>query len=220
MLSQVRPKDELYEQFARVGKALASPKRLELLDILAQGERSVESLAKATALKLTTASAHLQTLRQGGLVLSRKEGTRIYYRLASNEVARLYAGVRGVARQHLADTERAAKNFLGTDEMEPVHRDDLIGRIKSGRVALVDVRPESEYAAAHIEGAVSIPLDELESHLSELPDLEIIAYCRGEYCVMAYEAVRLLRSRGRMARRLEGGMLEWHLEERPIAIDA
>jgi DNA-binding transcriptional ArsR family regulator len=219
MLNQVRPKDALFEQFARVGKALASPKRLELLDILAQGERSVESLARATSLKLTTASAHLQTLRQGGLVLSRKDGTRIYYRLASNEVARLYADLSGVARLHLADTERAAKNFLGTDEMEPVRRDDLIDRIRSGRVAVVDVRPESEYTAAHIDGALSIPLDELETRLAELPDLEIIAYCRGEYCVLAYEAVRLLRSRGRMARRLDGGMLEWHLEERPIAAD-
>ena len=220
MPSQARPKDTLFEQFARVGKALASPKRLELLDILAQGERSVDSLAKATALKLTTASAHLQTLRQGGLVQSRKDGTRIYYRLAGNDVASLYVMLSGVAHQHLADTERAARNFLGTDELEPVCRDDLIERIRSGRVALVDVRPSSEYAAAHIDGALSIPLDELASRLPELPELEIVAYCRGEYCVLAYEAVRLLRARGRMARRLEGGMLEWHLEERAIAVGA
>jgi DNA-binding transcriptional ArsR family regulator/rhodanese-related sulfurtransferase len=216
----MRPKDALFEQFARVGKALASPKRLEMIDVLAQGERSVESLARATSLKLTTASAHLRTLRQGGLVVSRKDGTRIYYRLAGTEVARLYAGLRGVARTHLAEAERAAKNFLGNDDVEPVRRDDLIDRLKSGRIVVLDVRPDTEFASAHVDGAISVPLDELESRLSDLPDLEIVAYCRGEYCVLAYEAVRLLRSRGRMARRLEGGMLEWHLEERPIRVSA
>jgi DNA-binding transcriptional ArsR family regulator/rhodanese-related sulfurtransferase len=217
MSSQMRPKDALFEQFARVGKALASPKRLELLDILAQGERSVESVARATNLKLTTASAHLQTLRQGGLVHSRKDGTRIYYRLASDGVAKLYADVQNVAEKHLADTEWAAKNFLGSDEIEPVDREDLLGRLKSGRVVVLDVRPSSEFEAAHIDGAISIPVDELEDRLADLPDLEIVAYCRGRYCVMSYVAVRLLRSRGRMARRLDGGMLEWHLQDLPIA---
>lgn len=213
-----RPKDALFEQFARVGKGLASPKRLELLDVLAQGERSVESLAQATALKLTTASAHLKTLRQGGLVRSRKDGTRIYYRLASEEVAHLFASLRQVARKHLAETDKAAAEFLGTDGLEPVSRADLLDRLKSGHVVLVDVRPPSEYAAAHIEGAMSIPQEQLVDRLAELPDLEVVAYCRGEYCVLAYEAVRLLRSRGRMARRLDGGMLEWRLEQRPIAV--
>ncbi|MGQ0842107.1 ArsR/SmtB family transcription factor [Actinokineospora sp.] len=220
MNSQMRPKDVLFEQFARVGKALASPKRLELVDVLAQGERSVESLAQATSLKLTTASAHLQTLRQGGLVVSRKDGTRIFYRLAGEDVARLFAGLRAVAGTHLAEAERAAEQFLGIDEVEPISRDDLLDRVRNGRAVILDVRPESEYAAAHIAGAISIPLDQLENRLSDLPDLEIVAYCRGEYCVLSYDAVRLLRSRGRMARRMAGGMLEWTLEHRQIAIGA
>ena len=221
MQSLARPKDALFEQFARVGKALASPKRLELIDVLAQGERSVESLAQATALKLTTASAHLQALRQGGLVHSRREGARIYYSLASRDVARLYATVRDVAQRHLAGTALAAKAFLGEDEVEPVSRDALLGRVKKGEVLLLDVRPEVEFAAAHIQGAISIPLPELEARLSELPaDLEVVAYCRGEYCVLAYDAVRLLRKAGHRARRLSGGMLEWQLEDRPVTAES
>jgi len=217
MHSVARPKDALFDQLARVGKALASPKRLELLDVLAQSERSVESLAQATALKLTTASAHLQALRQGGLVQTRKEGARIYYRLAGSDVARLYVHLRDVAKMHLAETERAAAALLGEDDVEVVSRETLLDRIKQGTVVVVDVRPELEFAAAHIEGAVSIPLPELCDRIYELPtDLDVVAYCRGEYCVLAYEAVRLLRSQGRRARRLSGGMLEWRLEDRPM----
>jgi len=213
-----RPKDALFEQLARVGKALASPKRLELLDVLAQSERSVESLAQATALKLTTASAHLQALRQGGLVQTRKEGARIYYRLAGGDVAQLYLHLRDVAKTHLAETERAANEFLGKDDIEAVSRDDLADRIRRGRIVVVDVRPRLEFDAGHIEGAISMPLTELCDRLAELPpDIEIVAYCRGEYCLLAYEAVRQLRSTGRQARRLSGGMLEWRLEDRPIA---
>src|SRR5262245_19432210 len=207
MSTEARPKDLLFEQFALVAKALASPKRLEMLDVLTQGERSVDSLAQATSLKLTTASAHLQILRQGGLVVSRKDGTRIYYRLAGDDVARLYMGVRDVARAHLAGTERAARTYLGNDAMEPVSRDDLLDRIKAGSVVLIDVRPESEFEAGHIEGATSIPLESLLKRVSQLPrGMDIVAYCRGELCVLSYEAVRLLRSKGRSARRLEGGM--------------
>lgn len=220
MAASIRPKDALFEQFARVGKALASPKRLELVDILAQGERTVESLATATSLKLTTASAHLQALRRGGLVESRKDGTRHYYRLASDEVADLLAKLRRVANLHLADAERAAKQYLGVDEVESICRDDLIDRMKSGRIVVLDVRPEPEYTAGHIEGAISIPLDQLASRLSDLPALEVVAYCRGEYCVLSYDAVRLLREKGRIARRMDGGMLEWRLEARPIATEA
>lgn len=219
MSAQVRPKDALSEQFARVSKALASPKRLELLDVLAQSERSVESLAQATALKLTTASAHLQALRQGGLVQSRKEGTRIYYRLASDDVARLYLAVRDVASRHLAETERAAREFLGEDGLEPVSRDELLARLKTGQLVLLDVRPALEFAAAHIEGAISVPLEDLYERLSTLhTDHDVVAYCRGEYCVLAYEAVRLLRTKGVRARRLSGGMLEWRLEDRPTVV--
>jgi rhodanese-related sulfurtransferase len=215
------PKDALFEQFARVGKALASPKRLEMLDVLTQGERSVDSLAKATSLKLTTASAHLQILRQGGLVVTRKEGTRIFYQLASPEVATLYVGLRNVARENLAETERAAKAYLGADAIEAVSRDTLLDRIRSGKLVLLDVRPEAEFAAGHIDGAISIPLDELYDRVSELPRrLEVVAYCRGEYCVLAYEAIRLLRAKGMRARRLDGGMLEWKLEQRPFVAAA
>lgn len=217
MQNFARPKDALFEQFARVGKALASPKRLELIDVLAQGERSVESLAQATALKLTTASAHLQALRQGGLVQSRRVGTRIFYSLASPDVLQLYAHLRDVAVRHLAETALAAREFLGDDDVEPVSRDALLDRVQGGKVILVDVRPEIEFAAAHIEGAISIPLNELRERLSELPaDKEIVAYCRGTFCVLSYDAVRLLREKGRRARRLNGGVLEWRVEGRPM----
>lgn len=215
--NDIRPKDGLFEQFARVGKALASPKRLEMLDVLSQGERSVDALAQATALKLTTASAHLQSLRQGGLVLSRKDGTRIFYRLSSDAVARLYLSLRNVANAHLAETERAARAYLGNDDVEPIDRDALLDRISQGNVVIIDVRPEDEFAAGHIEGAVSIPLEELYDRVCELPrDLDVVAYCRGEYCVLSYEAVRLLRGKGLRAQRMEGGMLEWRLEDRPV----
>lgn len=217
-MSRADLKEALFEQFALVAKALASGKRMDLLDVLSQGERSVEALAQATGLKLTTASAHLQTLRHGGLVSSRKDGTRIFYRLAGDDVARLYVCVRGVAWRRLAQTERAAREFLGEDEVEPVGRDELCDRIRAGTVVLVDVRPEQEFAAAHIDGAVSIPLVALADRVQELPaDLDVVAYCRGEYCVLAYDAVRLLRARGRPARRLAGGMLEWRAEGRPTA---
>jgi rhodanese-related sulfurtransferase len=221
MSSDVRPKDELFEQFARVGKALASPKRLEMLDVLAQGERSVEALAQATGLKLTTASAHLQALRQGGLVHSRKDGTRIFYRLSSEAVAQLYIALRDVAVLHLAETQRAADAFLGDDEVEAIDRDALLNRIKKGKLVVLDVRPESEFAAGHIKGAISIPLEELYDRVAELPEgLDVVAYCRGEYCVLAYEAVRLLRARGTKAQRMQGGMLEWRLENRPVVAGA
>jgi rhodanese-related sulfurtransferase/predicted transcriptional regulator len=209
-------KQALFEQFALVAKALASDKRMDLLDVLAQGERTVEALAQATGLKFTTASAHLQTLRHGGLVTSRKDGTRIYYRLAGDDVARLYVCIREVARRHLAETERAAREFLGEDELEPVGRDELCNRIWSGAIVLVDVRPEEEFAMAHIDGAISIPLADLADRVQELPaELEVVAYCRGEYCVLAYDAVRMLREKGQRARRMEGGMLEWRSEGRP-----
>lgn len=216
MPAPTHPKDALFEQLARVGKALASPKRLELLEVLAQSERSVESLAQATALKLTTASAHLQALRHGGLVQTRKEGARIFYRLASSDVARLYLHVRDVARRHLAETERAARAFLGEDDVEALHRDDVGQRVADAAIVLLDVRPRLEFDAAHIGGALSVPMPELADRLAELPaDREMVVYCRGDYCALAYEAVRLLRTNGRQARRLAGGMLEWRLEGRP-----
>ncbi|MGH3159435.1 MAG: ArsR/SmtB family transcription factor, partial [Streptosporangiaceae bacterium] len=176
-MTRTHLKEALFEQFAMVAKSLASAKRMELLDVLSQGERRVEVLARATGLKLTTASAHLQTLRHGGLVTSRKEGTKIYYRLAGEDVAALYLCVREAARRHLAETELAAREFLGVDELQPVDRDELCARLKAGTIALIDVRPGEEFAAAHISGALSIPLDQLCDRVQELPtDLEIVAY--------------------------------------------
>lgn len=212
-------KTALFEQFARVGKALGSGKRLELLDLLAQGERDVASLAAAAELGMTTASAHLQTLRQANLVTTRREGTRIWYRLAGRDVADLYARVREVAQSHLPDVEAARLAYLGADGGRPVTRDQLQQLAKTSRVTVLDVRPRAEYAAGHIPGAVSVPLDELPDRLAELPDDgQIVAYCRGAYCVLAHDAVRLLAAHGRTATRLADGMLEWRLADLPVAV--
>ncbi|MDX3538146.1 metalloregulator ArsR/SmtB family transcription factor [Streptomyces sp. MB09-01] len=210
-------KTALYDAFARTGKALSSGKRLELLDLLAQGERTVDALAKAAALNLTTASAHLQTLKQAGLVATRRDGVRIHYRLAGDDVAALYALLRNVAQAHQDAVEPARTAYLGTDHAEEVSREDLITRAQSGEIVVLDVRPAEEYAAGHIPGALSIPVTELADRISELPaDTEVVAYCRGAYCVLAYDAVRLLHDRGRKAVRLTDGMLEWRLAELPV----
>jgi DNA-binding transcriptional ArsR family regulator/rhodanese-related sulfurtransferase len=210
-------KTALFEQFARVGKALASGKRLELLDLLAQGERDVASLADAADLGLTTASAHLQTLRQANLVTTRRDGTRILYSLAGRDVADLFARLREVAHSRLPDVEAARTAYLGTDGGRPVTRDELQNLTRTSRVTVLDVRPRDEYTAGHITGAISIPLDELADRLTELPDDgQIVAYCRGAYCVLAHDAVRLLRANGRDATRLADGMLEWRLADLPI----
>jgi rhodanese-related sulfurtransferase/DNA-binding transcriptional ArsR family regulator len=211
-------KNALFDQFARVGKALGSGKRLELLDLLAQGERTVDSLARASDLGLTTASAHLQTLKAANLVATRREGTKVHYRLAGTDVAELFALVRSVASTHLPDVEAAVSAYLGPDT-ELVSRSELLERVNSGHVTVVDVRPREEYAAGHIPAAVSIPLDELADRLADLPqDQDIVAYCRGAYCVLAHEAVRLLTDHGHSAARLADGMLEWRLAELPVAI--
>jgi rhodanese-related sulfurtransferase/DNA-binding transcriptional ArsR family regulator len=210
-------KTALFDQFARVGRAMASGKRLELLDLLAQGERDVASLADAADLGLTTASAHLQTLRQANLVTTRRDGTRILYRLAGPDVAELYARLRDVARSLLPDVEAARVAYLGDDGGEPVTREQLQRLARRRTVTVLDVRPTHEYAAGHIPGAVSIPLDELDDRLAELPERQVVAYCRGAYCVLAHDAVRLLRSRGRPATRLADGMLEWRLAGLPVA---
>jgi rhodanese-related sulfurtransferase/DNA-binding transcriptional ArsR family regulator len=211
-------KTALFDQFARVGKALASGKRLELLDLLAQGERTVEALAWAADLGLTTASANLQVLKQANLVATRREGTKIYYRLAGPDVAALFALLRAVANDHLPDVEAARTAYLGPDTTTEVGRDELLRRARAGEVVVLDVRPPEEYAAGHIPGAVSIPVEELADRIDELPrDQEIVAYCRGAYCVLAHDAVRLLAERGRQASRLAEGMLEWRLAELPVA---
>ena len=218
-------KTVLFEQLARVGKALGSGKRLELLDLLAQGERSVENLAAAAGLGLSTASAHLQVLKQAELVTTRRDGTRIHYDLAGLDVARLYEQLRTVAGDRVAEVERAREDYLGTahvpagdvaDERE-VSREELLARAQAGEVTVLDVRPAEEYAAAHIPGAVSIPVEELAQRLGELPaSQDIVAYCRGAWCVLAHEAVDLLRTQGRQAHRLQDGMLEWRLSELPV----
>jgi rhodanese-related sulfurtransferase/DNA-binding transcriptional ArsR family regulator len=210
-------KARLFDQLALVGKALASGKRLELLDLLAQGERPVDALAAAAGLGLTTASAHLQTLKHAGLVATRREGTRIFYRLAGDDVADLYTRVRDVAAAHLADVAAARDAYLGPhDAGEPVRRDELLRRAAAGEVTVLDVRPAAEYAAGHLPTAVNIPLDELPWRLADLDaNTEIVAYCRGAFCVLAHDAVRLLAARGRTARRLEDGLLEWRLAGLP-----
>lgn len=217
-MGSAQRKAELYEQFARVGKALASPKRLELLDLLAQGERSVEDLAGQAGLGLTSCSAHLQVLHHARLVITRKQGTRVYYSLASDDVARVHAGVRDLAASLLAEVGPAKDAYLG-DPVEEITRDELLRRASSGEVTVLDVRPAAEYAAGHIPGAASIPIEQLSQRLAELPaGAEVVAYCRGYYCVFAHEAVRLLRASGRHARRLAGGMPEWRLAGLPVAV--
>lgn len=210
-------KERLFEQFAVVGKALANTKRLELLDLLTQGPRSVEALAVAAGLGLTTCSANLQILRQAGLVTTQRDKTRVIYSLAGADVAVLYAGLRTVAQTHLAETDRARVAYLGDDGVEEVPRAELLRRFGTGDIVVLDVRPEEEYVAGHIPGAVSVPADELADRLAELPaDVEVVAYCRGAYCVLAHDAVRLLRAQGRPASKLVDGMLEWRLAGLPV----
>ncbi|MEU2034489.1 ArsR/SmtB family transcription factor [Nocardia amamiensis] len=210
-------KAALYEAFAASGKALASGKRLELLDLLAQGERTVDALATAAGLNLTTASAHLQTLKQAGFVATRREGVRIHYRLAGEDVAALLALLRKVAEAHQSAVPAARDNYLGPDGGGELTREELLARAAAGDVLVLDVRPVPEYEAGHIPGALSIPVEQLPERVGELPgDTEIVVYCRGEYCVLAYDAVRLLRDHGRHAIRLHDGMLEWRLAELPI----
>lgn len=210
-------KARLYEAFAASGKALASGKRLELLDLLAQGERTVDALATAAGLNLTTASAHLQTLKQAGFVITRRDGVRIHYRLAGDDVAQLFALLRKVAENHQPAAPAAIEDYLGPGDTPELGRDELQARNAAGDLVVLDVRPLPEYLAGHIPGAVSIPVEELPDRITELPeDTEIVVYCRGEYCVLAYQAVRLLTAHGRRAIRLNDGMLEWRLAELPI----
>ncbi len=216
-----KAKERLFEQFAAIGKALGNPKRLELLDLLAQGPRSVEALAAAAGLGLTTCSANLQTLRHAGLVGTRREKTKVIYSLAGPDVAALYASVRTVAQAHLAETERARLAYLGGDDVEQVPREELLRRAETGDVVVLDVRPVEEYAAAHIPGAISVPVAELADRLADLPpDVDVVAYCRGAYCVLAHDAVRRLRAGGRPARKLVDGMLEWQLAGLPVTSGA
>jgi rhodanese-related sulfurtransferase len=205
-------KTALFDAFARAAKALASGRRIELLDVLANGERTVEVLAGEVGLSVANTSQHLQVLRQAGLLASRREGTSVHYRLAGPEVFELWQALRTLAASRLVEVERLAAAYLGArDELEPVSREELARRLQNGDdLVVLDVRPTAEYAAGHVPGAVSIPVGELRRRLAELPaDREVVAYCRGPYCAFAHEAVAVLRQAGLAARRLEDGLPEW-----------
>jgi rhodanese-related sulfurtransferase/DNA-binding transcriptional ArsR family regulator len=212
-------KDRLYGQYARIGKALASPRRLEILELLAQSGRTVESLATDLSLSIANASQHLQVLRVAGLVESTRHGLFIEYRLADPAVFELYRAIRTTAERRLSDLERLVRaEFSARDgEPEPVRMDDLLARARRQEIVVLDARPANEFAAGHIRGALSIPVDELQQRLKDLPRRkEYVAYCRGPYCVYADRAVELLRKSGRRARRLAGGFPEWRAAGFPI----
>lgn len=213
---------EIYEQLARIGKAVGSPRRVELLDLLCQGERSVEALARATGMTLANASQHLQALRAARLVETRKERTKVIYRLADEGVCRFFLALRELAHARLAEVEQLVRRYVeARDELEPLGRGELLERARRNEVTVLDVRPREEYAAGHIVGAVSIPLEELERGLARLDRaVEIVAYCRGPYCLLAPRAVELLRHNGFRARRYEEGFPEWRLAGLPVAVGA
>ena len=213
---------DLYEQFSRIGKALASARRVELLDLLCQGERSVDALTRTSGMTVTNTSQHLQALRASRLVDARKEGTKVIYRIADDEVCRFFFALRELAGSRLAEVEQFVRRYVeGVGEYEPVGCAELLERAKRHDVVVVDVRPPEEYASGHIAGAISIPLEELEQRLASLPrDAEIVAYCRGPYCLLAPRAVELLRERGFDARRLDDGFPEWRLAGLPVAVGA
>jgi rhodanese-related sulfurtransferase len=212
-------KAALFDGLASVAQALGSGRRAEIVDLLAQGERSVDEVAGEISQSVANTSQHLRVLARAGLVRSRREGTRVIYRLASDRVAELWASVRSVAVGHLAEASVLAEDYLGArDGVEQVSAAELEDRLAAGKVVVLDVRPEREYAAGHIAGARSIPIGELEEAVAALPrSREIVAYCRGPYCVYADDAVRLLRARGLSARRLDVGYPEWRREGRPVA---
>ncbi len=217
-VSHHEAKEALFDAFASVAKALASGRRAEIVDVLAQGERSVEELSTEISQSLANTSHHLQALARAGLVTSRRDGTRIIYRLASESVETLWEALRDVAAERVAGIDGLAADYLGRrDHLQAVTREELADRLRRGEVIVIDVRPNAEYNAGHITGAESVPLPELRRHLAALPkDVEIVAYCRGPYCVYADDAVRALRRRGFQASRLEDGFPEWRRAGLPV----
>ncbi len=211
-------KHNLFNQFSRVAKAMSNGYRLELLEFLAQGERSVDALAKVAGLSVANTSQHLQQLLQAGLVSNRKEGHKVYYNLTGMDVVELMGSLRNVAERHLADVGRLVNDYLTVkDNLEPISASQLLERTKDGLVTVLDVRPREEYDAGHLPGAVNIPAQELEQQLNNLADhQEVVAYCRGPHCVLAFDAVEKLKAKGISARRLNGGMPEWKLEGYPV----
>jgi rhodanese-related sulfurtransferase/DNA-binding transcriptional ArsR family regulator len=218
-------RNRLFDELAVVGKAFGSPKRLELVELLAQGERTVEGLARAAGMGVSTVSAHLQVLKLANLARTRREGTKVFYRLAGDDVAQLYAAMRTVARERSADVSQALEAYLdlpGSGEVGLVTRDDLEQMLATGEVTLLDVRPTEEYLAGHIPGARNTPLDTLEAEVDALRNAPsvVVAYCRGSFCVMAHDAVRILGGAGVEAKRLEDGMLEWRTAGLAVAAGA
>jgi rhodanese-related sulfurtransferase len=215
-----RFKNSIYDQFARIAKGLASPRRLELLDLLCQGPRTVETLAREAGQSIANTSQHLQVMRAARLVAAEKEGQYVTYSLADNEVCDFFQSLRHLAESRLAEVERVTRDFLQErGQMEPVDRVALTERVRTGAVTVLDVRPPEEYRAGHIPGAISVPLSELKHRLAELPrDREIVAYCRGPYCVLAVEAVDMLRAHGFKALRLEDGVPDWRARGLTVAV--
>jgi rhodanese-related sulfurtransferase len=221
MSTPPNPKREVFRDLARIGTALSSPVRLELLELLAQGERSVDELATLTGASVANASQHLQKLKGAGLITGRKEGQYVFYRLAGDEVVALVGALGHAGEAYLADVERTVRVYYAArDDMEPVPGREVLERARKGLVTVLDVRPPEEFAAGHVPGAVNIPVHELEKRLAELPRRkEIVAYCRGPYCLMSFDAVALLRKKGLKARRLQDGLPEWRLAGLPVTRD-
>lgn len=211
-------KSDLFIQFARVGKALSNANRLELLEFLAQGSRSVEALANVAKLSIANTSQHLQQLRQSGLVTSRKEGLKVYYSLSGDDVIALLDSLREVAERHISDIDKLVNTYLtAKDNLEPIPATELLEMAKQDLVTVLDVRPKEEFEAGHVQGAINIPIEKLEQHLKEFnPSQEIVAYCRGPHCILAFDAVAQLRGKGFQARRLENGYPEWKIAGHPI----
>jgi rhodanese-related sulfurtransferase len=211
-------KDRIFGQFARVGKALSSPRRLEIVDLLAQGERTVEEIAGETSMSVASASQHLQALKAARMVEARREGLYMHYRLADEDVFRTWQAVRALAESRLSEVDGVVGAYLvDRDALEAVESEDLLERLRGGSVVILDVRPEEEYRAGHIPGALSVPVEALEAALKTLPrDREVVAYCRGPYCVFSDEAVAFLRARGYRARRLRQGLPDWRAAGMPV----
>jgi len=211
-------KERLYQAIGRVAAALGSAGRLQILEFVAQGERSVDALAQMTGLSVANTSKHLQALRQAGLVNARKEGLRVYYSIAGDDVSLLLSSLRGVAEHRAADVDKLLRAWLAhRDGLDPVPAREVLARLKNGLITVLDVRPAEEYAAGHLPGAINVPVDRLEKFLSKLPKRkEVLAYCRGPYCLMSFEAVEKLRKRGFKAKRLENGYPEWRAAGLPV----
>ncbi len=211
-------KKDLFNELARVAKGLSNGNRLELLEFLSQAERSVDELARLSGLSVANTSQHLQQLRHAGLVVGRKEGQKVFYRITGEDVERLCAALREVAERRLSEVRSLIARYLEVkDQLEPVPPEELLQRIEEGVVTVIDVRPPEEYAAGHLPGAINMPLSELDQRVDELdPEREVVAYCRGPHCVLAFDAVALLRERGLVASRMEGGLPEWRLRGLPV----